>query len=42
MEEPRSLECELNLHGHRYESLDGFSFEAWPMDELSKQLFMLP
>ena len=35
MEEPRSLECELNLHGHRYESLDGFSFEVWPMDELS-------
>ncbi|KAJ9692936.1 hypothetical protein PVL29_011858 [Vitis rotundifolia] len=34
-EDPRSLECELNLHGHRYESLDGLSFELWPMDELS-------
>ena len=34
-EEPRSLECELNLHGHQYESLDGISFEVWAMDELS-------
>ncbi|KAJ9692932.1 hypothetical protein PVL29_011854 [Vitis rotundifolia] len=34
-EDPRSLECELNLHGHRYESLDGLSSELWPMDELS-------
>ena len=34
-EEPRSLECELNLDGHRYESLDGISFEVWAMDELS-------
>ena len=43
-EEPRSLECELNLHGHQYESLDGISFEVWPMDELSftSNYFVLP